>query len=132
MDAHARHVHVMLAHAAYVHAVHAHVMNAHFMHTFAVHCMLCIRINSDMLTVAIGPKPVLQRHANSIVISSATVNVSMSQKNNIDMPTGNDDTIALCPLSLKCHIFHCHVTVQINSNIQLYKKKFKFFPTISR
>jgi hypothetical protein len=45
----------MQAHIMHTHIMYDHVMNSHVMHAHAVHCVFCIRINSDMLTVAIGP-----------------------------------------------------------------------------
>jgi hypothetical protein len=53
---HAVHVHVVHVHAVHVLATHAHFMDGLVMHADTVHSMLYIRINSDMPTVAIGPK----------------------------------------------------------------------------
>jgi hypothetical protein len=47
-----------MGHVMHGHVMHAHIMHDHVMHAQAVHCKLYIRINSDMPTVAIGPKPV--------------------------------------------------------------------------
>ncbi len=66
---------VMLAlvrhiHALHVHPVHALAAHAHAILTNVVQCMLYVRINSDMPTVALGPKPVQLGHIHSIVLSS--------------------------------------------------------------
>ncbi len=64
------------------------------MHTHAVHCMLYIRINSDMPTVATAPKPVQQWHANS--------------------------NVSRCPLPLMGNIDHWHFTEHINSDMPIF------------
>jgi hypothetical protein len=45
-------------HAKHTYTVHVYVMHAHVMAAHAVHCMPYGRINSDMPTVAVEPKPV--------------------------------------------------------------------------
>ncbi len=93
MDAHTRHIHTMHAHAvhahvAHTHAVHAHiihgpVMHVHAMHANALHCMLCQELTANMPSVAIGSKPVYQRHANSTSFKfNTTAKVGMSLKMN--------------------------------------------------
>jgi hypothetical protein len=57
--AHARRVNAVHAraehaHTAHTHAAHTYVMHANTEHTHAVHWMFCVRINSDMPTVAVG------------------------------------------------------------------------------
>jgi hypothetical protein len=53
-------VHGNIMHA---HIIHGLVMDAYAVRAHTVHRMLYVRINSDMPTAAIGPKPVYQ-HAN--------------------------------------------------------------------
>jgi hypothetical protein len=40
------------------HVMHAHIMHGHAIHANDVNCKVHVRINSDLPTVPIGPKPV--------------------------------------------------------------------------
>ncbi len=49
------HAHAVHAYVTHAHVKHVHVMQGHVRHAHAI-CVLYIRINSDMPTVAMGPK----------------------------------------------------------------------------
>ncbi len=64
MHAYLRHVHTVHAHTVHVHSVHAqalhtYIMHAHAIQAYEVNYMFCVRITSDMTTVAIGLKSCL-------------------------------------------------------------------------
>ncbi len=103
---------VMHAHVMHDHAMHSHVMPAH-----AVNCMPYARINSSMPTVAIEPKPVSQRHANSIVWSSV-----LQRK-----LACHYKLTASCQLPLKVDINHWHDAEQVISDMPVLQKNANFF-----
>jgi hypothetical protein len=70
MDPPVMHGHIMHGHVMHGHVMHAHIMLGHAIHANDVNCMVHVRINSDLPTVPIGPKPVEQRNANSTVSRS--------------------------------------------------------------
>ncbi len=120
LHAHVMHAHIRHAHVMHSHVMHSHIMHAHAMHVHAVNCMLYVRINSHISTIATGQKPVYQQHASSIV-SSSVLQPKLACHKKLSAP---------CQLPPKCNINHWHVAEQINRNMPTFLKKCHCFPGI--